>query len=173
MEKSSHVCQLHENFIALALQSSKHQLWAALCRGHLEQHCLQQDGRMDMAVVQLAFIFLSSKARMVSPTAMHLNGSKLPNSCFLCCKLKSQIISKFRQVVQEEEIPALAWGILMWGYYEEENMAELFTRIWSPEIKSVQRAERRTCTILIGMVWIMRNTATALQKPTCHCHINL
>lgn len=60
---------------------------AAMCWGHSEQHCLQQDGRMDMVVVQLAFIFLSSNLRMVTPTAMHLNGSKLPNSCFLCCKL--------------------------------------------------------------------------------------
>lgn len=40
-----------------------------------------------MAVVQLAFILLSSNPRVVTPTAMHLNGSKLPNSCFQCCKL--------------------------------------------------------------------------------------
>lgn len=133
MEKCSHVCQLHKNFIALALQSSRHQLGqhclgatrAALCSGHSEQHSLQQDGRMDMAVVQLAFILLSSNPRLVTPTAMHLNGSKLPNSCFQCCKLNLKSSpNQLQQVVQKEATPALAWSILMWGYYEEGNMAE-------------------------------------------------
>lgn len=98
---------------------------AALCSGHSEQHSLQQDGRMDMAVVQLAFILLSSNPRVVTPTAMHLNGSKLPNSCFQCCKLNLKSSpNQLQQVVQKEATPALAWSILMWGYYEEGNMAE-------------------------------------------------
>lgn len=95
MEKCSHVCQLHETSLLLHFRAAgtsfgQHCLGAtraALCSGHSEQHSLQQDGRMDMAVVQLAFILLSSNPRVVTPTAMHLNGSKLPNSCFQCCKL--------------------------------------------------------------------------------------